>query len=122
MKTILLFTGLLLLSAGALMAQSKGRSTKYTLFPDYDADIAKMKKNESANSDVKSKSTRSPREQIFTDYKPQSGARTVKPVMPGSTKPNGVKSVSEAPIEKVEKVTLPTAPPAVPQQPQAPKQ
>ena len=79
MKTILLSTVLLLLSAGALLAQSKGRSTKYTLFPDYDADIARMKQNNAKDADTKQKSTRSTRELIFTNYRQQQAARTATP-------------------------------------------
>lgn len=118
MKTILLFAGLLLLSAGALMAQSKGSSTKYILFPDYDADIARLQKNSKTDDNARQKSIRSTKEQIFKDYRPQ--LNTTKPPRPqgslNANKSGAAKLSSESAAEKT------TETPVTPKPAEAPKQ
>lgn len=129
MKAILLFTCLLFLSAGALMAQSKGQSTKYRLFPDFDADMARLQKDQAPAADAKQKNARSTRELIFTDYKPQqsvnrpavnTGARKAPAEkLPSDIPPAEVAQQQEA-LKKAAVATPPTPPST--QQSQAPKQ
>ncbi|WP_119078739.1 hypothetical protein [Chitinophaga alhagiae] len=130
MKAIFLFTCLLLLSAGALMAQSQspkaGRSTKYVLFPDYDADMAKLKQDATADVDNKRKNTRNVRELIFTNYQPQQAA--AKPAARETARKGaGLKLPSEATPadlakEKAAAAQPVKATPAPSQESQAPKQ
>ncbi|WP_343703524.1 hypothetical protein [Chitinophaga sp.] len=130
MKAIFLFTCLLLFSAGALMAQSQSpkaaQSTKYRLFPDYDADIAKLKADAALNVDDKRKTTRNVRELIFTNYKPQQAA--VKPALQETArKAANAKLPSEATAAELAKEKEAAAQPVkvtpIPsQESQAPKQ
>ncbi|RPE09668.1 hypothetical protein EGT74_22070 [Chitinophaga lutea] len=116
MKTILLLTGLLFLSAGAVMAQSASpqaaRSTKYLLFPNYDADMANLKKASVSGHEGKPKVTGSVRESIFTNYKPQ--LQTVRPAgsLNARKAPAGVKLTSEMTQEELDKQREPAAKPA----------
>lgn len=131
MKTILLFTCLLLLAAGSAMAQSTakkaGQSTKYILFPDFDADYARLQKNTAtAGEDGQRKSTRSPRELMFTNYKPQNNAarpaaNTAARKTAGSKLSSDITSAElakqQAELNKAVKITPPPS-----QESQAPKQ
>lgn len=131
MKAIFLFTCLLLFSAGALMAQSQSpkaaQSTKYRLFPDYDADIAKLKADAARNDDDKRRTTRNVRELIFTNYRPQQAA--VKPAVQETARKAAAntKLPSEATAAELAKEKEAAAQPvkAIPipsQESQAPKQ
>lgn len=127
MKAILLFTCLLFLSAGALMAQSKGQSTKYRLFPDFDADIIRLQKNQASSVDVKQKNARSTKELIFTDYKTQQSVNrpavnTDARKAPGSKVPSEMTPAELAQQQEALKKAAITTPPPATQQSEAPKQ
>jgi hypothetical protein len=132
MKPILLLTGLLLLCAGALMAQSASpkaaRSTKYTLFPDFDADMVRLNSQKTtAEKNSKQSTTRNTRELIFKDYKPQQSAArptvqgNARKAAPGGKLPSAVSSAEQATLNK--ETATPVTPISTPtQERQAPKQ
>ncbi|UYQ93673.1 hypothetical protein MKQ68_00975 [Chitinophaga horti] len=130
MKQVFMLLALLTIGAFGAHAQQSGRqSTKYTLFPDFDKDVQRLKAEKEKNTrQAAPAAAKTPRQQIFTDYKPQSAApkNSMKKVQPqGGSKmlsATAAPQMDEATRAKMQpvKMEIPTQgseEPATPQQP-----